>query len=133
MADETKNNSKTCADADAKVTLASENAGKSDDSESEDVVQHDDTDEAAGSETPGEDAVHGDAEDELDNRLCECCGQTPLEAEGNGDNGAWEHGDEGDGTAKWHVPDLDEAQDCGESYHDGTDSKLLYLGFCCVH
>ena len=81
----------------------------------------DDADEAARGETPCKNAVHRDAEAELDDRFHEGCRKTPLEAEADGDHRARQHRKQGDRSAERHFPDLDETEHGTECDHDRAD------------
>ena len=129
MAHKTQDNRKTRADADTEIALAAEHTGKADDRVCQKVVEHDHADEAHGCQTPGEDAVHHDAERQLDHGFHKSGAKTPFEAEGDGSHGDRQHGKQRHGAAKRHFPDLDKAEHGTEGDHERADSQFVRVVF----
>lgn len=125
VADKAQEHGEASADADADVALAAESAGKADDCVGEDIIEQDRTDQHRRREAPAQNAVHRDAERELDDRLDERGRKAPLQAEHDGDHRARQHRKQRDRAAERHLHDLHKAEHRTQRDHDGAHGELV--------
>ena len=85
--------------------------------EGAEIIKEDAGDEHTGGKSPAEETVH-DALRKLDEREGEGCHETGTDASADGKEDDGKHGEKGDGAAPREFKYPDEAQDCGEGYHD---------------
>ena len=125
MADKAQEHGEAGADADADVALAAESAGKADDRVGEDIIEQDRTDQHRRREAPAQNAVHRDAERELDDRFDKRGRKAPLQAEHDGDHRARQHRKQRDRAAERHLHDLHKAEHRTQRDHDGAHGELV--------
>lgn len=114
-------------EADARIALAAERTGKTDDRVRDDVVEQDRADQAFRRQAPAEHAVHRDAERKLDHGLHERRREAPLQPEHDGNHGARQHGKQRNRAAKGHFQHLNQAEHRAERDHDRAYGELVCI------